>query len=206
MRYPGTIICVIDGEGSDERSGRGRMIGAAAAGLAVAAVIALMVVGLLNQDRSNSIQQAIAQGERPEAPDLELPVLTGGAMLAEGDTVTLAELRGTPLVLNFWASWCGPCKTEAPILEGLWQKYRQRGLLVLGVDVQDLTDNARAFDEEFGLTFPSVRDGGDETMRRFEVRGVPETFIIDREGRVAALRVGPVTDPAQLEQAIEDVL
>lgn len=170
------------------------------------AVIAVMVVGLLNQDRGNSIQSAIAEGDRPEAPELELPVLFDGASLREGQMVTLDELRGTPVVLNFWASWCEPCKTEAPILEELWQTYRDRGLLVLGVDVQDLTDNARAFEQEYGLTFPSVRDGGDATMRRFEVRGVPETFIIDREGRVAALRVGPVTDPNQLVPAIEDVL
>ena len=78
--------------------------------------------------------------------------------------------------------------------------------VVSAIDVQDLSDNARAFDEDFGLTFPSVRDGSDATMRDFEVRGVPETFVIDRNGKVAALRVGPVTDPAQLEQAIEEVL
>jgi len=191
---------------TDPRSGRGRLIGAVAAGAGVIVVIAIMVVGLLNQDRSNSIQQAVAEGDRPPAPELELPVLTGGGEIAEGETVRLSELKGTPIVLNFWASWCTPCRSEAPILESLWQEYRGRDLLVLGVDVQDLTENAREFDEEFGLTFPSVRDGSDSTMRDFEVRGVPETFVIDREGRVAAVRVGPITDPGQLVPTIEDVL
>jgi cytochrome c biogenesis protein CcmG/thiol:disulfide interchange protein DsbE len=165
-----------------------------------------MTVGLLNQERGNSIQRAVAANERPESPDLELPVLVEGGSIKEGGSVRLSDLRGTPVVLNFWASWCVPCRTEAPVLERLWLRYRDQGLLVLGVDVQDLTGKAKAFDEQFGLTYPSVRDGDDSTMRDFEVTGVPETFVIDRQGRVAALRVGPVTAEEQLAEAIEAVL
>ena len=192
-----------DGEG---RSSRGRLIGAVGAGVAVVAVIAVMIVGLLNQDRGSSIARALAENERPAAPDFTLPVLVGGGDIAEGEMLTLSDLRGTPVLLNFWASWCDPCQDEAPVLEGLWRRYRSQGLLVLGVDVQDLSDNARAFDERFGLSYPSVRDGDDSTMREFEVSGVPETFVIDRQGRVAALRVGPVTAAEQVSEAIEAVL
>lgn len=191
---------------TDESTGRGRLIGAAAAGLGVVALLAVMTIGLLNQERGDSIQRAVRADERPLAPDLELPVLVGGGEIEEGSTVRLSDLRGTPIVLNFWASWCVPCRSEAPVLERLWSQYRGRGLLVLGVDVQDLTGKAKEFDEEFGLTYPSVRDGDDSTMRDFEVTGVPETFVIDKQGRVAALRVGPVTAEEQLTEAIEAVL
>ncbi|MDH3227965.1 MAG: TlpA family protein disulfide reductase [Thermoleophilia bacterium] len=191
---------------TDERPGRGRLVAAVAAGLGVVALLAVMTVGLLNQERGNSIQRAVEANERPQSPDFELPALVGGGSIEEGGSVRLSELRGTPIVLNFWASWCVPCRTEAPVLERLWSRYRDRGLLVLGVNVQDLTGNAKQFDEEFGLSYPSVRDGDDSTMRDFEVTGVPETFVIDRQGRVAALRVGPVTAEEQLVEAIEAVL
>ena len=191
---------------TDEGAGRARLIGAIVAGVGVVAVVAVMIVGLMNQERGDSIQRAVAANERPEAPDFELPVLIGGGPIEEGATLRLSDLRGTPVVLNFWASWCDPCQDEAPVLERLWSRFRDRGLLVLGVDVQDLSSRAKAFDEQFGLTYPSVRDGDDSTMRDFEVTGVPETFVIDRQGRVAALRVGPVTAEEQLAEAIEAVL
>jgi cytochrome c biogenesis protein CcmG/thiol:disulfide interchange protein DsbE len=182
------------------------MLGAALGGLAVVALIGVLLVGLLNQERSDSIVEAIAADERPAAPELELPVLIPGAGFREGEVVRISELRGTPLVLNFWASWCPPCRTEAPVLEEIWQTYRGRGLLVLGVNVRDLSGNAQEFDREFGLSYPSLRDGDDSSERAYQVPGLPETFVIDRQGRITAKRAGEVTSVEQLAAPIESVL
>ena len=186
--------------------GRGRIVGAVVGGAAVAALLLVLLVGLLNQDRSTVIADALNAGERPAAPELELPVLIGGGGLTEGETVRLSELRGRPILLNFWASWCDPCSAEAPVLEHIWQTYRDQGLLVLGVDARDLSDNARAFDDQHGLTYPSLRDGDDSSERAYETVGVPETFLIDAEGRITAKVVGPILSPDQVTGAIEEVL
>ena len=187
--------------------GRGRLIGAAVAGLAVVALLALLTVGLLNQDRATTIDDALTEGERPEAPELSLPLLIpGGDLDQEGEMVSLEALRGRPVVLNFWASWCPPCRDEAPLLEDLWRRYRERGVVMLGVDVRDLSGNAREFGEEFGYTYPSVRDGTDGTERRFQTTGVPETFIIDRQGRIALHLRGPVTTEEQVSTALDQIL
>lgn len=170
------------------------------------AVVALLLVGLMNQERSTVIVDALEANERPPAPAMELPVLIEGGGLEEGQMVSLEGLRGRPVLLNFWASWCTSCDDEAPVLEQIWQTYRDRGLLVLGVDVRDLSADARAFDDDYGLTYPSVRDGDASTERDFETVGVPESFLIDRQGRIVAKLTGPILSPDQITAAIEGVL
>lgn len=183
---------------------RRRTIGAVVGGVIVAGVIALLVLGLANRDVGTSIQDALEEGERPEAPAFTAPVLIAADGVGPaGAEVALDDLRGRVVVLNFWASWCGPCENEAPILNQVAQQYRGRGdVVVLGMDTQDLTDEALTFAEEFGITYPSLREGGDAIYRDYEARGVPETFVIDREGRIALKIVGEITDPAQLTTAI----
>ena len=105
--------------------------------------------------------------------------------------VSLASLRGKAVVLNFWASWCIPCKEEAPLLEQAWRDHRAKGLVVLGVDAQDFKGDARSFMKRFGITYPVVHDGKGSTLGRFGVTGFPETFFIDRTGNVVAVEVGP---------------
>ena len=197
----------IDEELTPPAPGRGRLIGAILAGIGIVALLGLLTVGLLNQDRATTIDDALEEGERPDAPALSLPLLVpGGGLGREGETVSLDDLRGRPVVLNFWASWCPPCRDEAPLLEDLWRRYRDRGVVMLGVDVRDLSGNARDFAEEFGYTYPSVRDGTDETERRFQTTGVPETFIIDRQGRIALHLRGPVTSEEQVSTALDQIL
>lgn len=108
-----------------------------------------------------------------QAPEFELPLLGSDEMLSS------QQLRGKPVVVNFWASWCVPCREEAPILEEAWQKYKDAGVQFLGVNVQDSRADAQAFVDEFGITFPSVRDTELELWTKTGVRGVPETFFID---------------------------
>ena len=113
----------------------------------------------------------------------------------DGKPLTLEGLRGQVVVLNFWASWCYPaCYEEAPVLEAGWRAYRERGLVVVGVDIQDTEEAARRFMDQFKLTFPNAPDPKGKVSIDYGVYGVPETFVIDRQGRIRATHVGAVTD------------
>ena len=113
----------------------------------------------------------------------------------DGKPLTLEGLRGQVVVLNFWASWCYPaCYEEAPVLEAGWRAYRERGLVVVGVDIQDTEEAARRFIDQFKLTFPNAPDPKGKVSIDYGVYGVPETFVIDRQGRIRAKHVGAVTD------------
>jgi cytochrome c biogenesis protein CcmG/thiol:disulfide interchange protein DsbE len=110
------------------------------------------------------------------------------------------------VVLNFWASWCYPaCYEEAPVLEAAWRAYRQRGVMVVGVDIQDTEAAGRRFIEQFGLTFPNAPDPRGRVSIDYGVYGVPETFVIDRRGLIRKKLVGGVTADA-LREAIEPLL
>lgn len=117
------------------------------------------------------------------APDFELPTL-------EGSTLASDDLKGHPVVVNFWASWCVPCREEAPLLERTWRRYKDDGVVVVGVNIQDAESDAKAFVEDFDITYPVVRDPGEKLPRSFGVRGLPETFFIDHEWRFMATESG----------------
>jgi cytochrome c biogenesis protein CcmG/thiol:disulfide interchange protein DsbE len=99
-------------------------------------------------------------------------------------TLALASLRGKPVVLNFWASWCVPCKGEAKMLEDAWQRYRSEGVVFVGIDWHDVKSDARRFLDHHGVTYPTVLDGSGSITDRYGVVGVPETYFIDRRGRL----------------------
>ena len=194
---------------TDEAPGgdRRRLIGLIVGAGATALVVVLLVVGLMNRGQSTTIDDALAAGSRPPAPDITLPVLvTGPGLPPVGQQASLADLKGKVVLLNLWASWCGPCKDEAPVLERIWTQYRDKGVVVLGIDIQDLTSDALAFVKEYGLTYPSLRDGSDDSKTALEATGVPETFLIDRQGRVALHLAGPVSSTTQLSGPIDQVL
>ncbi len=186
---------------------RRRRIGLIAGGVVVVFIIGLLVVGLVAGGRSTAIDDALVAGQRPPAPDITLPVLVSGPGLPPaGQQASLASLKGTTVVLNLWASWCVPCREESPILEKVWEQYRHRGVLVLGLNMQDLSENALAFLTKYDITYPSLRDGTDGSKRDFEATGVPETFIIDRQGRIALRITGQVTDVRQISVPLDQVL
>ncbi len=123
-----------------------------------------------------------------------------------GEPVALAAQRGRVVVLNFWASWCFPaCYEEAPVLERGWRTWRERGVTVIGVDIQDTEEKARKFIADFGLTFPNAPDTTGKVAIDYGVYGVPETFFIDRSGRIRAKHVGAVTDEV-FRQHVERLL
>ncbi|MFQ5961671.1 MAG: TlpA family protein disulfide reductase [Candidatus Methylomirabilales bacterium] len=114
--------------------------------------------------------------------------------LFDGDSLRLAELRGKVVVVNFWASWCFPaCYEEAPVLEGAWRAYKDRDVVVVGVNVQDTEKAAREFMDRFKFTFPNGPDPGGKISIDYGVYGIPETFVLDKEGRIAYKHVGAVT-------------
>jgi cytochrome c biogenesis protein CcmG, thiol:disulfide interchange protein DsbE len=192
---------------ADPGADRRRLMGLIAGSVVALLVILLLVVGLMNRGGATTIDDALETGDRPEAPELTLPVLVSGPGLPPaGQQVPLSDLRGKVVLLNLWASWCGPCKEEAPVLEAVWDRYRTKGVVVLGIDIQDLTKDALAFIDEYRLTYPSLRDGSDDSKTSLEATGVPETYLIDRTGRIALHIAGPVSSTAQLTGPIDQVL
>jgi cytochrome c biogenesis protein CcmG, thiol:disulfide interchange protein DsbE len=188
---------------------RRRTIAAVVGAIVVLGVIGLLVVGLVNKDAiGTSIQDALDAGERPEAPEISLPVLVAADGIGPVDSeVSLSSLRGKTVVLNFWASWCEPCEVEAPVLEEVARRYRGDGeVVVLGVDVQDLRESALGFVDRNGLTYPTLRDGEDDAKNAFQVPALPETFVIDPEGRIGLKIRGVVQQPDQLTTAIDQIL
>lgn len=170
---------------------------------AVAGLLVLLAYGLLNKATDTGIDESLGRGEAPLAPEFDLAVLARGSVpsplagemrrgMADG-SLALTELDGVLVVLNFWASWCDPCRSEAPVLERGWQRWGQRGVLFLGVNMQDLTDDAQAFIDEFALTYPMVRDPLNEVARDYGATGIPETYFIDRRGRVVDHVIGVVS-------------
>lgn len=165
----------------------------------VAALIGLLLYGVKTSGPSRTLDDAIARGRRPSAPALVLPSLDGGPL------VSLARYRTRVVVLNYWASWCAPCRQETPLLERWHRRIVARGGTVLGVDSLDATPDARAFVREFDLTYPILRDRDGHTESRFGITGYPETLVVDRAGRIAALHRGPIDD-AFLRRAVLPLL
>jgi cytochrome c biogenesis protein CcmG/thiol:disulfide interchange protein DsbE len=166
-----------------------RMSPAAATALVVAAgLVALLAYGVFVNQPKRGIDAALAAGKRPGAPDLSLP------QLDHGGRVSLRSWRGKVVVLNYWASWCPPCRDESPLLARWQRRIAPRGGTVVGVDALDVTSDARAFLRRYHLGYPMLRDGDGHSQQKFGVTGYPETFVIDRRGRIAAVRRGRVDD------------
>lgn len=166
--------------------------------LAAGALVALLAYGVVRQGDDTSLDQALGAGSRPQAPAaaVRLPSLDGSRPRA------LKDFQGRWVLLNVWASWCEPCRAEAPLLQLAERRLRRaRAGTVLGVTFDDNRRDARAFAARYGLTFPIVRDVDKRLTDAFGIRAIPETFLIDPEGRVRALRRGAVDRPF-VDQAV----
>ena len=165
--------------------------------LALATVGSLFLVlgwRLVVSARGADLAGAVVADKAPVAPSFDLPLLGGGGRLDS------AALRGRPIVLNFWASWCGPCEEEAPILQAASKRYPD--LVVIGINAQDFEGDARRFVKRQQLTYPNVRDGSGALLERYGVSGFPETWFVDRNGRLVHPPVQGAITEATLADAI----
>lgn len=189
------------------RRGRLRYAGRITAVVAAGLFIGLLAYGVLTRPQDTTIDDRLARSETAPAPAFDLPILERGVLgpvlarrlapaLADG-RVSLQELRGIPVVLNFWASWCVPCRDEAAALERGWRRARPQGVAYVGLNMQDLSEDARTFAGEVGMDYLTIRDRSNGVARSYGVTGIPETFFIDGAGRVVGHVVGAIT-PAQL--------
>ncbi len=144
--------------------------------------------------------QTNVQGQRAagEAPDLTFTTFDGGE-------IDLRELRGKGVVINFWASWCTPCRDEAALLERTWRREKDNGIVFLGLDYLDQEPAALAYLAEFDITYPNGPDLRSQAARRFRIQGVPETFFVDPEGRIVETVVGPIASQQELDALLERI-
>src|SRR3972149_2384128 len=158
--------------------------------LVVLALLGLMAWGL-KKARAGPIQEGMA-------PDFSL---TG----FDGREVTLSELRGQVVIINFWASWCPPCREEAAYLEQTWRKYKDRGVVFIGVDYVDTEVEALAYIQEFDITYLNGPDLKTRISQAYNIQGVPETFFIAKNGELRGVHIGALYPP-QLDDKIEELL
>jgi len=156
--------------------------------------VALVLIGLSLAIAHNSA----AKPPSGLAPDFTLSIY-------DGRTVTLSELRGQVVVVNFWASWCGQCTNEAPELEQAWQAYHDREVSFIGVDCDDIEAKAREFIAHYRITYPIGPDLADHISDAYVVNGLPETFFVDRQGEIVFTVMGPLSYEG-LVAKIEDLL
>jgi len=172
------------------RKGRWGQVGRWAAVLFVVGLIALLgwgVVRAANGPRNSGM-----------APDF---TLTG----FDGRTVTLSQFRGQVVIINFWASWCPPCREEAAYLERTWRKYEGKGVVFIGVDWVDTEKEALAYIKEFDITYLNGPDLGTRIAQAYRIQGVPETFYVDKTGRLRGVKIGPLYPP-ELDNKIDELL
>ena len=143
-------------------------------------------------------------GGTEEAPDFTASVVAN-ALDTEQKTLTMSSLRGHPVVLDFWATWCGPCQAEAPIVNGIAQRFKDQGLVVIGVNTSDAEGLAAKFAKVKGLTFPIVYDDGNTIANKYRVDNLPTLIVVSKEGKMVAVRHG-VTSDAELEKLVRKVL
>jgi cytochrome c biogenesis protein CcmG/thiol:disulfide interchange protein DsbE len=176
------------------RAGLG--VGRILAVLGVLALVALLAAGLM---RSSQTQPTA--GTPPDFTLALFPGYDGGY----GEAVTLSDLKGQVVIVNFWASWCIPCRDEAPLLEATWRRYRDQGIVLIGVGYNDTEPEALKYLAEFDITYPNGPDRRGVISQRYRVQGVPETFFVDRAGQIRHVEIGPLT-AAKLQAALEPLL
>ncbi len=186
--------------GSPEKSkkgvsilGKSYSVGALAAWIAIFALLALLAFGLLRNQEG-----PVTVGET--APNFTLTTF-------EGEQINLEQLKGKVVVLNFWASWCKPCEEEAAELETAWRIYQPGNEVVfLGVDYVDTETEAKRYLEKFDVTYPNGPDLRTQISQAFRIRGVPETYIIGKDGKLAAFKISPFLSLAEIQGMIDPLL
>ncbi len=164
-------------------------------GIVVVFVSVLSLLGLLAWGLIQSQRGPLDSGE---APDFTIAGF-------DGRIVTLSQLRGQVVIINFWASWCPPCREEAAYLEQTWRKYQDEGVVFIGVDYVDTEKAALAYIAEFDITYINGPDIGTRIAQAYNIKGVPETYYVDRSGKLRGVHIGPLKSP-ELDRMIDSLL
>jgi cytochrome c biogenesis protein CcmG/thiol:disulfide interchange protein DsbE len=165
--------------------------------LVVVSLVIVLALGLRNRNAT--------QPKSGAAPDFMLPVYAGYDGGLGKSEVRLADLRGQVVFINFWASWCVPCREEQPVLEKLWKQYRAKGVMFLGIDYVDTEPAALQYLKEFRVTYPNGPDLGTKISPKYRIQGVPESFLVDRQGNIVWFKIAPIAEAeltAQLNAAL----
>ena len=175
-----------------EEKGSARKWGVILAWVFVLGLLLVVGIGLIRTQKG-----PIGVGDK--VPNLTLTTF-------DGELISFEDLAGEVVVINFWASWCKPCEQEAAELEQAYQMYKDEGVVFLGVDYVDTETEARHYLEKFGITYPNGPDLGTRISQAFRIRGVPETYIMGPDGRLAAVKIGPYTSLEEIQRQIDGVL
>jgi cytochrome c biogenesis protein CcmG/thiol:disulfide interchange protein DsbE len=173
-----------------------RKSGLTIAALVVVGFLGLLIWGMLNKQPITGLS-GVTMVNRA-APGFTLTTFNG-------NTISLQDLRGKPVVINFWASWCPPCRIEAPLLERTWRAYKDQGLIFIGVNIQDRKVDALNYLREFDITYPNGPDPIGEISIDYGVSGLPVTFFISGKGEVVRRWVGAI-EKSVLISAIEEIM
>jgi cytochrome c biogenesis protein CcmG/thiol:disulfide interchange protein DsbE len=185
-----TVQPITENEASLEPTARSKRTGLIAAFAVILALLGLLAWGL-RKVQAGPIESGMA-------PDFTLTSF-------DGRTLTLSELRGQVVIINFWASWCPPCREEAAYLEQTWRKYEDKGVIFIGVDWVDTEKEALAYMDEFDLTYFNGPDIGTRIAQAYNIQGVPETFYVAKNGELRGVHIGPLKSP-ELDEKIEELL
>jgi cytochrome c biogenesis protein CcmG, thiol:disulfide interchange protein DsbE len=147
-----------------------------------------------------------AQPTSGAAPDFSLQVYPGYDGGLGEPTIRLSDLRGQVVFVNFWASWCVPCREEQPVLEKLWKQYRGKGVVFVGIGYVDTEPAALQYLKEYNVTYPNGADLGVKIAPKYHIQGVPESFLVDRQGNIVWFKIAPISEAelvAQLNRALQ---
>ncbi|MFA5838098.1 MAG: TlpA disulfide reductase family protein [Bellilinea sp.] len=161
-------------------------------------VVVFLVVGLIALLAWGLVQAEKTPLEEGMAPDFTLTSF-------DGRTYTLSDLRGSVVIINFWASWCPPCREEAAYLERTWRKYKDKGVIFIGVDYADAEKPALAYIDEFDITYFNGPDLGTRISQSYNIKGVPETYYVAKDGTLRGNHIGPLFEP-ELDNRIDELL
>lgn len=171
--------------------------------MAIIAVV-VVVLGVLLYALYLSRQTTVTEGP---APKFDVTVFDHAPLDYGGSDLKLADLQGQVVVINFWASYCGPCRDEAVLLENLYQQYRADGVVFLGINTDDIESNALAYLDEYGVTYPNAPDKGGKIEDDYRITGIPETFVVNKQGEIAWHIPAPITDGGRaLRAEIDEAL